>query len=150
MWNVQCSFKKDSMNLIYINIKKKFQPYIAGETVSAITDHTILTWSQTFNHILFRWSWYTYSIRHGGWRMSAGHGDGAVLHNKTVVFYPPDQPFHRQESRKHRAIHYDSIIQPVCNWVQVYALSIFFPPFLSFTHHNASDRNSIQFYWSCF
>jgi hypothetical protein len=31
----------------------------------------------------FRCSRNIYSIRHGGWRMPASHGNGAVLHNKT-------------------------------------------------------------------
>jgi len=36
----------------------KFQPYIKGESILAVTDHTALTWSKTFqniNHWLLTW-----------------------------------------------------------------------------------------------
>ena len=29
----------------------KFQPYIEGETILAITDHAVLTWSKTFQNV---------------------------------------------------------------------------------------------------
>ena len=36
----------------------KFQPYVEGEVILAVTDHAALTWSKTFqnvNHRLLTW-----------------------------------------------------------------------------------------------
>jgi hypothetical protein len=119
----------------------------------------------------FRWSWNTYSIRHGGWRMSAGHGDGAILHNKigNVLSIRAVIP----QTRITRTSRNSFVHRPLCETRSRYTLlryysnfegnehkqvtgyreastfllspyiSTLFPPFLSFTHHKAFHGHSI-------